>query len=369
MVTSKQLLLVSTITAVPCVIWIITSYSPANDVYVQIPKPFQQPPEPATMVGVKKVHQPVKTSSTFSLQEKISSILDTQVMNTLKRFVFFIGSGRSGHSIVGSLLDAHPHMIIAHEYYVFKNWKQFYSTNQNWTKTLFQLLYRSSIEAESDIRQSRSKGYSLAVNNLWQGKFNRYVEVIGDKNGGMVNHVYMNNKSLFQIHLKILQNKLLVPIHVIHVIRNPFDMIATQALYKYCKDVACVAKFKKTNKVNQSLPKSQKFMNDFGAKQSTKTLFRVHQASLELTELLGRMNVLDVHSIDFINDPRATLTRIFEFLGVDASEHYLQVCVDKVFKSISRTRELMIWPPSLKHIVEENIKNYGFLSRYNFTSN
>ena len=231
------------------------------------------------------------------------------------------------------------------------------------------MLYKNSKEAASGVRETPIKGYSLEVNNMWQGKFDSYLEVIGDKSGGRVNHVYMKNKGFFQIHLKILQNELSIPISVIHVIRSPFDTIATQALYKFCKDVPCVAKFKQRNVANQSLPDSKKFMNNIGAKQSAEYLFRIHQASMELTELMGRMNVLDVHSIDFINDPKATLSRIFEFLGVDASQHYLQVCADKVFKFTSRTRELMIWPPSLKHMVEENIKNYGFLSRYNFTSN
>ena len=80
------------------------------------------------------------------------------------------------------------------------------------------------------------------------------------------------------------------------------------------------------------------------------------------------MNVLEVHSSDFIKDPKATLRRIFYFLKVDTSEHYLQGCADKVFKSASRTREMIYWPLSIKHMVEEKIKNYDFLSRYNFTN-
>ena len=58
----------------------------------------------------------------------------------------------------------------------------------------------------------------------------------------------------------------------------------------------------------------------------------------------------------------ATLGKMFEFLEVDASEHYLEVCADKVYKSTSWTRELMFWPPSIKHMVEEKMKRYEFLS-------
>ena len=33
-----------------------------------------------------------------------------EVINHIEKFVFFVGYPRSGHSIVGSLMDAYPHM-------------------------------------------------------------------------------------------------------------------------------------------------------------------------------------------------------------------------------------------------------------------
>ncbi len=37
----------------------------------------------------------------------------------LDTFLFFIGYPRSGHTLIGSLLDAHPEMVIAHELKAF----------------------------------------------------------------------------------------------------------------------------------------------------------------------------------------------------------------------------------------------------------
>ena len=352
---------------VPCVLWIITSYYPVEK---------HQPPVPAMVpamkAGVKLVHQPVKLVhqpvellSASSWQEK----QDSQMMNTIKRFVFFIGTARSGHSIVGTLMDAHPHVIIANEYYLFQKWEQFHNTsNQNWPNDLFHLLYSKSKRDVTGNRNNTNKGYSLKVSNLWQGTFNHYLEVIGDNCAEHVNMLYISNKTLFQNRLKILQQKLSIPIRVIHVIRNPFDQVATRSLYRYCHySGTCVQKIKEAFKANHSSPDS-KLIKDIILKTAL-NLFRVHNASMELTELLGAKNVLVVHSSDFIEHPKATLSRIFEFLEVDASKHYLEVCADKVFKSTSRTREMMLWSPPIKHIVEENIKNYEFLSRYNFTNN
>ena len=36
----------------------------------------------------------------------------------------FIGYPRSGHSLIGSLLDAHPEVIVSDEYNVVENWKK-----------------------------------------------------------------------------------------------------------------------------------------------------------------------------------------------------------------------------------------------------
>ena len=37
------------------------------------------------------------------------------MFRTMKRLVFFIGHARSGSSMIGRLLDAHPHMIVTNE--------------------------------------------------------------------------------------------------------------------------------------------------------------------------------------------------------------------------------------------------------------
>ncbi|PSO51862.1 MAG: hypothetical protein BRC34_14235, partial [Cyanobacteria bacterium QH_1_48_107] len=55
---------------------------------------------------------------------KVKELNLTYVLETLKdkknfqnvdKYCMFIGYPRSGHSLVGSLLDAHPNIIIAHE--------------------------------------------------------------------------------------------------------------------------------------------------------------------------------------------------------------------------------------------------------------
>ena len=48
--------------------------------------------------------------------------LSKQTVEDVEKFVFFIGYPRSGHSIIASLMDAHPNIVIAHQYNVFGEW-------------------------------------------------------------------------------------------------------------------------------------------------------------------------------------------------------------------------------------------------------
>ena len=47
------------------------------------------------------------------------SPLSSSEVEQVKTFIFFLGHARSGHSIVGSILDAHPHIVLAHEAKLF----------------------------------------------------------------------------------------------------------------------------------------------------------------------------------------------------------------------------------------------------------
>ena len=50
---------------------------------------------------------------------KTNSELSQFVIDQIKTFVFFLGFAHSGHSIVGSRMDSHPHIVISHKLNVF----------------------------------------------------------------------------------------------------------------------------------------------------------------------------------------------------------------------------------------------------------
>ena len=90
---------------------------------------------------------------------------------------------------------------------------------------------------------------------------------------------------------------------------------------------------------------------------------------MEQARMIGWENVLQIHNVDVVNDPLLMVTRMCVFFEVKCSQNYFQSFVDKVFERVSKTRELIVWPPSLRELVgTEIIKKYDMFSRYSFES-
>ena len=260
--------------------------------------------------------------------------LSPRVRNGVKKFVFFVGYPRSGHSIVGALMDAHPHVVIPHEYFLFCQFKTLdKASDETWRDNLFNILYKKSELDAAGSRVKYRKGYTLSVKGMWQGRFDGYIEVIGDKSGGRTTMEYIKDKSGFLRNYQKLKKLVSIPVRMIHVMRNPFDMVATSTIYHQ-------------NKVERSelLPKARGSSNVTVKKLNspeileTQTAYYLKKfnAVVEMIEnVFGKDNVLEIHNCDLVADPRGTLQKIFDFLEVDTTEHYLEVCAEKVFKSVS----------------------------------
>ena len=73
---------------------------------------------------------------------------------------------------------------------------------------------------------------------------------------------------------------------------------------------------------------------------------------MEQASMIGLENVLKIHNMDVVNDPLSVVTNMCKFFEVRCSQHYRQSFVDKVFNSVSKTRKLVVWPPSLREMLQ-----------------
>lgn len=138
---------------------------------------------------------------------------------SLRTFCGFIGYPRSGHSLLGAIIDAHPNACISHEADVLR-----YVSER---KSL------SSADVLELISENSEVFYRLG--RRWQGHdydipripiAAKELQVIGDKKGDSTLPIIARHPELFDDLSKLLG----LEIKIIHCYRNPFDNIARMAL-------------------------------------------------------------------------------------------------------------------------------------------
>ena len=296
----------------------------------------------------------------LSCYSKKVTALTKEEISGIEKFVIFVGYARSGTSIIGSLMDAHPNMIIAHEYMIFKTWplddKNHDTLNGN-RSYLFNELYQNSYRASclgARTEHKDNKGYTLFVNNSWQAHF-KDLKVIGDKSGGKAGSHYSRDALNVQNSYQEIMETVKVPIRSLHLLRNPFDIISTSLLYKLSDVQGRKYEPMKGTKCNSKILLDDKIDTFFVLAKAVRNMIST-----------CKLTVLEIHSEDFVKQPQESMKRICDFLGVECSPWYLQMCQDKVFPSVSRSRDKVEWTEEQIARVQNIMNTFPYFKGYNF---
>ncbi len=259
------------------------------------------------------------------LSSAYAGLRDRRRFDDLHTYCMFLGYPRSGHSLLGSLLDAHPEVVIAHE-----------ADALRYVQARFSRLQVYSIALENSQRYGRRREivYDYTVPRQWQGRA-RCLKVIGDKKGGRSTRRLAESPAL----LDRLRQVVGVRTRFIHVIRNPFDNIATI---------------------------SDKREGDDGISPAVGEYLRLCATVDQLRGRLEPEALLDVRHETLLADPHETLGRCCSFLGVEPDEAYLQDCASILFSEPRRTRSQVEWSSEHLHEVTRAIQRFDFLSGYSF---
>ena len=287
--------------------------------------------------------------------------LPQSVIDGVKYFVYFVGRAHSGHSIVGSILDSHPHMIVAHEAKIFVQLKD---NPAHFTSkaAIFNELWKNSYNSShcdgglrnNNSRDIKSKGYTLQIKSLHQGTYVSHVDVIGDKNGGHTVAFFNQNPVEWGKIVNKLKSMINIPLKIIYVIRNPYDNIASARLYN-TKSI----QMKDIRNSNETV----NIVSDKSLANQIKRHFAAHQAIMDAKKQYN-MDMLEVHVKDLVEHPNTTITKLCNFLGVSCSDTYIQGCSDTLFKTESKIRYKVKWTLELISQVKNYILEYDNLIRY-----
>ncbi len=260
------------------------------------------------------------------------------------KFLLFIGTPRSGHSVFGAILDAHPMAVVSHEVNALERiWE-----GVSGSELLGMILENSAAQAaagrsQSDADHTTAYGqrseylpspqpyrFDYEVPGQYQGKVAGPLKVIGDKKGGGTTKILAERPYL----LEGLREEVGLPLHLIHVVRDPYDNIATMA--------------RRTGASTRSQVDRYSWLYE-----------NVHSI-LDGTD----SPLLQVHYEDFVASPREGLGAICNWLGLDCEPDYVEACASIVYDKPNRSRFLVEWDGVAERAVEGIIERWPVLSRY-----
>jgi hypothetical protein len=256
---------------------------------------------------------------------------ERQALARVRTYCVFIGHARSGHSIVGALLDAHPQVVISDELDALRYIDLGFDARQ----VLYLSVSVSRRQAENERRKAGQGGsiYSYYVPGQSQGEY-RDLRVVGDSQAGWtVQRLARDPRLLDRLRAAMSGRNL----RFIHVVRNPFDNISTMML--------------RGNRTFES---------------AFDRYFANCESIVVLAERIGADGLLRLRHEDVVTLPRPTLRAACAFLGVDAPADYLEACASILYDSPSRSRAKVTWTAEMRASVEERSALFDFLDGYSF---
>lgn len=274
----------------------------------------------------------------YSLKKKIKYLNDygdslkysAEIFKDLEHFTIFINPGRTGHSLIGALLDAHPNIIISHELDVlpFLIYHDF-----DIIKIYSRILSNSSNLANNNNRYQT--GYNYNIPYKYAGSY-KILKVIGDKKGGDNCVFLMRNPYFIHRLLKILGKKL----KIISVFRNPYDNIVAMA-----------------NNNNLSI------------KINISRYFNFIEVIRRIKNLLPEDQVFIFTLESLVNNPKKAITSLCHSFELEAPIDYLDACSQIIFKKPHLRRREIKWQKKDLDKIENFMKKeeyFEFFKDYKF---
>lgn len=278
--------------------------------------------------GVRQTGALVRQYSAAFVRSIPAGYRQRALFDDVDTYCMFIGYPRSGHSLVGSLLDAHRNIVIAHELDALSYIATRFSRNQ-----LYSLILENSRRYGT---ARRDRNYDYSVPDQWQGRWDQ-IRVIGDKKGGHSTMRIMRRPDL----LDRLRRTTGIKTKFVHVIRNPFDNISTM----YNRSVSgetlesCIAWY-----------------------------FARCETILDIKQRTSEADMADIRHEDLIVQPESNLRDLCQFFGLEGDPAYLRACASIVFPAPKRTRDSVSWFPRDIADVERRIAAFEFLDGYSFVA-
>lgn len=269
-------------------------------------------------------------------------------------FVQFIGFPRSGHSLIGSILDAHPQAVVSHELDAMGLIKKGISGR---------LLYALIVENSAAFSRSERywNGFSYAVPGQHNGRTEE-LAVIGDKKGDWAVRWFAEDPRLVGAAYDAVGARC----RWVLVTRHPLDNIATMSLRKN----RTYDKLRIASEDSDAFRAQLAVAQDAGAVAAAARddmiddyeglCLGIERMQAAIPEA-DRVHVVYEH---FVKHPESEIRRLCRFLGLDSDEGYVAACSSIVRDSPNKSRTAVAWTDAQLERVLSLTRSFSFLHTY-----
>ena len=265
----------------------------------------------------------------------ILGLIYQKSFKNIRTYCMFVGYPRSGHSLIGALIDAHPNAIIGMQTDALGLFERGFIKKQ-----ILYLILKKSINF-SVVHKNKWSGYSYHIPDSHQGRFTELL-VIGDKQGAVSSRRIRNNPPLLSLFLSMIGYQ----IKMLHIVRNPFDVISTM--------------------YTRNLKEGKDF--DRGLLEDRISAFFLNADINNILLNDPKLSIKTVFHESFIKDAKKEFSGILTYLNLEITNDFIEKCISIIYKEPHKSRLDILWPEDLKKFVGNKIKLYPFLKHYEFNS-
>lgn len=274
----------------------------------------------------------------------------------IDRFLLTIGYNRSGSSLLGQLLNAHPEIVISHECLLQQLRALRFVPTLSQRGRVTRLILQKDRQAMRE-ESYRETCYSYAINGLWQGRYSR-LRVIGNKRS-RYNSIFLGMPGTKD--LDRLRRCVRVPMLFLFNVRNPYDILASRRLNllrnQAHADIPALRVYAPTDSERIDI-----------REEDVRWFFDLSENISRVLAIIPEESTLPMRYEEFIASPKEMLRRACAFLGVICDDNYLDACAAFTLQTPHPTRLKVRWSDAQIAQIAAAIAKYPWLAGYDFDS-
>lgn len=283
-----------------------------------------------------------------------------------EKLCFFIGGARSGTTMLNAMLNAHPHIAMGVEYGLHTKMQ---CDDRKWRAVLGDLLFVTERHFKNG--HLASSGSRLPASLFQNAVANP--RVVGDKNAArLAEHALQFGPEAFDAHADW-------PQHFIHLMRNPYDVIATMCRRRSAEKWLAMPLIsqqraphvlgEQPDPMREIIARGERELQNGDQLVYAAARLFIRAEGVLLMKRHGKYPMLDLHYARITQDTRAEMRRLIEWLGLACDDAYLSAC-ERFVGPTSRTREQIehLLSDDVRGLIDEQIRRFDFLRGYGWDS-